>query len=299
MKQLDYKLLQALDIIMQEQSFERAAHRLHITQSAISQRIKQLELLAAQPVLVRSQPIQLTITGQRLLSHYRQVQQLERELLPHLSPDVPETTLTVTIATNADSLATWLIPALSPILEGGKVELNLLIEDENRTIERLRKGEAFGAITLQEEPLSGCQSDFLGFMDYVLTASPAFIQAYFPQGLTEAALRQAPGVAFDQRDDMHVSFIEKHFGLPSGSYPCHTVRSSEAFVTLAKANLAYCLIPRLQIMNELKQGELVELLPEKPLREKLFWQRWVLEKGIYRYISARLLSTAAEILPQS
>lgn len=299
MKQLDYKLLQALDIIIQEQSFERAAQRLHITQSAISQRIKQLELLAAQPVLIRSQPIQLTMTGQRLLTHYRQVQQLERELLPHLSPDVPETTLTVTIATNADSLASWLIPALSPILKPGNVELNLLIEDENRTIERLRKGEAFGAITLQEEPLSGCQSDFLGFMDYVLTATPAFIDSFFPEGLTEAALRRAPGVAFDQRDDMHVSFIHRHFGLPPGSYPCHTVRSSEAFVALTKADLAYSMIPRLQIINELKSGELVELLPEQPLRERIFWQRWVLERGIYRQISARLLNTAEQFLPQT
>ena len=97
------------------------------------------------------------------------------EVITHISPDLPETTLTVTIATNADSLATGLIPALTPILEPGKVELNLLIEDENRTIERLRKGEAFGAITLQEEPLPGCQSDFLGFMDYVLTARNNFV----------------------------------------------------------------------------------------------------------------------------
>lgn len=299
MKQLDYKLLHALDVIMQEQSFERAAHRLHMTQSAISQRIKQLELLVAQPVLIRSQPLQLTAIGQRLLTHYRQVQQLERELLPTISPEVPESTLTITIATNADSLATWLIPALAPILTQEKIELNLLIEDENRTIERLRKGEAFGGITLQEEPLTGCQSDFLGIMDYVLTASPQFTDKYFPTGLTDTALRQAPGVAFDQRDDMHVSYIARHFGLPPGSYPCHTVRSSEAFVMLAKNHLAYCLIPRLQIQSELESGELIELLPEKTLRQRLYWQRWALEKGIYRQISHRLLTTADHVLPQT
>ena len=180
MNHLDYKLLQALDVILREQSFERAAQQLHITQSAISQRIKQLELLVAQPVLIRTQPIQLTAMGQLLLTHYQQVQQLEQALLPHLSPNTLLKPLSVTIATNADSLATWLIPALTPLLQPGLIELNLLIEDENRTIARLRRGEAFGAITTQQEALPGCQSELLGYMDYVLTASPNFIAQYFP-----------------------------------------------------------------------------------------------------------------------
>ncbi len=299
MNHLDYKLLQALDVVLREQSFERAAQQLHLTQSAVSQRIKQLELLVGQPVLIRSQPLQLTAMGQLLLTHYQQVQQLERELLPHLSPSAPAKPLPVTIATNADSLATWLIPALTPLLQPGLIELNLLIEDENRTIDRLRRGEAFGAITTQQEPLPGCQSDLLGYMDYVLTASPGFIRQYFPDGLTEQALRKAPGVAFDQRDDMHVSFVEKHFGLPPGSYPCHTVRSSEAFVALAKAGAAYCLIPKLQITTELARGELVELMPETPLLQRgLYWQRWVLERGIYRQISQNLLIWSSQVLPR-
>ena len=207
--------------------------------------------------------------------------------------------LPVTIATNADSLATWLIPALASLLQPGLIELNLLIEDENRTIDRLRRGEAFGAISTQQEPLPGCQSELLGYMDYVLTASPAFIRRYFPDGLTEQALRKAPGVAFDQRDDMHVRFVEKHFGLPPGSYPCHTVRSSEAFVALAKAGAAYCLIPKLQITVELHTGELQDLMPETSLLQRgLYWQRWALERGIYRQISQLLLSHCRQILPQ-
>jgi LysR family transcriptional regulator (chromosome initiation inhibitor) len=250
-------------------------------------------------VLIRTQPLQLTAMGQLLLTHYQQVQQLEQALLPHLSPDAPAKPHPVTIASNADSLATWLIPALTPLLQPGLIELNLLIDDENRTIDRLRRGEAFGAITTQAEALPGCQSDLLGFMDYVLTASPSFIRQYFPDGLTEQALRHAPGVAFDQRDDMHVGFVAQHFGLPPGSYPCHTVRSSEAFVALAKAGVAYCLIPKLQISTELRSGELVELMPQTPLRERtLYWQRWVLERGIYRQISQHLLSWCRQILPQ-
>ena len=90
MKTLDYKLLLALDAVMQEQNFERAAQRLHITQSAISQRIKQLEQQFAEPLVIRSQPLQATALGQKLLAHYRQVRQLELELAGELSPSEPQ-----------------------------------------------------------------------------------------------------------------------------------------------------------------------------------------------------------------
>ena len=219
MKALDYKLLLALDAVMQEQNFERAAQRLHITQSAISQRIKQLEQQFAEPLIIRGQPLQATPLGQKLLAHYRQVRQLELELAGELSPAEPQAPLRVSIAVNAASLATWFLPALAPLLEQHPIELNLLVDDESRTLDRVREGQAFGAVSLHGQPLAGCCVDELGEMRYLLTASPAFVERHFPQGLTLAALAKAPAVAFDQRDDMHVSYMARHFGLEPGGYP--------------------------------------------------------------------------------
>ena len=65
---LDYRLLQALDAVVQEQNFERAARALCLTQSAVSQRIKQLEQQMAQPLLIRATPLQPTAAGRQLLS---------------------------------------------------------------------------------------------------------------------------------------------------------------------------------------------------------------------------------------
>uniref|UniRef100_UPI0025B6CF6C ArgP/LysG family DNA-binding transcriptional regulator n=1 Tax=Aeromonas caviae TaxID=648 RepID=UPI0025B6CF6C len=188
MKTLDYKLLLALDAVIREQNFERAAQRLHITQSAISQRIKQLEQQFAEPLIIRSQPLQATGLGQKLLAHYRQVRQLELELTGELSPDEPRAPIRVSIAVNADSLATWFLPALAPLLEQYPIELNLLVDDESRTLDRVREGQAFGAVSLQPQPLAGCCVDELGEMRYLLTASPAFVARHFPNGLTAAAL---------------------------------------------------------------------------------------------------------------
>lgn len=296
MNQLDYKLLHALSIVIKQQSFEKAADVLCITQPAVSQRIKQLEQLVAQPVLIRAQPIVATELGKKLLSHYHQVQQLEAELLPQILLDQPESTLTVNLATNADSLATWLIGALTPLINQHPIELNLIVADESRTLDKLKDGEVFGAISLIDKAVSGCEVTQLGTMEYILVASPEFKQRYFANGINQQSLKYAPGAAFDQKDDMHIKFIEQHFGLKGGSYPCHTVRSSEAFVELVKQGAAYSLIPQLQIKNELASGEIINILPSITLTQTLYWHRWALVKGVYKQISETIISTGKSIL---
>ena len=79
MKRPDYRTLQALDAVIRERGFERAAQKLCITQSAVSQRIKQLENMFGQPLLVRTVPPRPTEQGQKLLALLRQVELLEEE----------------------------------------------------------------------------------------------------------------------------------------------------------------------------------------------------------------------------
>jgi LysR family transcriptional regulator, chromosome initiation inhibitor len=293
---LDYKLLDALAKVVELQSFDLAAKHLYITQSAISQRIKSLEENIGQPVLVRSQPIKVTAAGEKLLSHYNMVQQLENEMLPSLLPDKPTEPLKVSLAINADSLATWFISALAPILTKYLVELDLIIERESATIEKLKSGAAIGAVTTAEKPLSGYRAFKLGQINYVLVASPSFQSRYFAQGLTTETLKMAPGISYDHKDDMHVRFISLHFNLAASEYYCHTVRSSEAFVELAKQGVAYCLVPELQIKAELARGELVNLCPKKQLIETLYWHSWVLVKGVNKEISQEIVNYGQKLL---
>jgi len=296
MSKLDYKLLQALSAVINEQSFEGAASSLFLTQSAVSQRIKQLEQQFAQPVLIRSQPLKATHIGKQLLRHYNQVVQLEADLLPHLLPESPSSPLTLHIATNADSLATWLIPAIAPLIKRNLVEVNMLVEDEERTVERLKDGQSFGAISIQHTPIKGCQLTQLGELNYILVASPDFIAQYFVNGINPETLVKAPGVAFDHKDNMHIRFIHQHFNLSEGEYPLHTVRSSEAFVSMAKHGAAYCLIAELQIEQELANGELVHIFPEQKIVETLYWHHWILLKGVYKEVSDAIIYHGQRVL---
>lgn len=141
MRGLDYKWIEALDAVVKQRSFERAAEQLYISQSAISQRIKQLEKWLAQPALVRENPPRPTPAGKKLLGLYRRVRLLEHELVPELMNEDGNQPLSISIATNADSLATWLLPALSDVMKSRQVELNFAIHGESRTIEKIKSGE--------------------------------------------------------------------------------------------------------------------------------------------------------------
>ncbi len=294
----DYKLLLALNAIIENQSFDLAAQKLFVSQSAISQRIKSLEEAIGQPILIRTQPIGLTQAGSQLLSHYKKVQQLESELLPNLLPDKPQKPFKISLAVNADTLATWFVKAIKSVVQNSRLELNLIIEHEKRTLDKLRSGEAIGAVSVEPKPLKGYRAFRLGKMEYSLVASPSFKARYFSQGVNKESLKMAPATSYDHKDDMHTVYIAKHFKLEAKEYYCHTVKSSEAFVSLVKEGMAYCLLPTLQIADELKSGELVSLCPDKQLVSTLYWHSWILVKGVNKTLSEEVVKAGQAVLMQ-
>ncbi|MCS0045673.1 MULTISPECIES: LysR family transcriptional regulator ArgP [Vibrio diabolicus subgroup] len=298
MRGLDYKWIEALDAVVYQGSFERAAEHLFVSQSAISQRIKQLEKFLAQPVLVRSQPPKPTLIGKKLLGLYRRVRLLEHEILPELKNDTSTRPVQLSLATNADSLATWLLPALQDVMKQRQVELKLTIYGESRSIEKLKSGEVTGAISLESQPIPGCRADYLGRVDYVCVASPEFYQRYFAQGVNNQTLAKAPAVSYDQYDDLHRTFLTEHFNVSPDSVIHHNISSSEAFLKVALAGVAYCLIPRLQITDELERGALVDVTPGFLMSHRIYWHHWQLETGVLQEISHAIVGYAQRHLPQ-
>ncbi|CAH0539543.1 LysR family transcriptional regulator ArgP [Vibrio marisflavi] len=296
MKGLDYRGIETLDAIIRLRSFEKAAEELCVSQSAISQRIKQLEKWLSQPVLVREQPPRATVAGEKLLGLYRRVKLLEQDLLPSISSKTSETTLSVSVATNADTLATWLLPSLKNILLTNRIELKLVVEDEGRTLEKLRSGEVTAAISTNSNPVPSCDAILLGNMEYLCVASKHFYQRHFSNGVTRETLAHAPAVVFDQHDYMHERFLQQNFQLSTSHIVKHVVRSSEAFVKLALSDVAYCLIPKIQIERELAEGDLVNITPDLSLNQKLYWHHWQLESGILQELSKAVISYARDNL---
>ena len=148
---LDYASLSALAAVVREGSFERAARALHVTPSAVSQRVRLLEERAGCALVVRGQPCHATDTGRRLCQHVDRVHLLEQELRENLPGFAPEGAARVPlpIAVNADSLATWLAPALARFAATAPVLLDVADRIAGATLRKLA-GE--GAAVVVEGP---------------------------------------------------------------------------------------------------------------------------------------------------
>ena len=270
---LDYKLLAALAAVVEQAGFERAAQVLGLSQSAVSQRIKLLEARVGQPVLVRAVPPAPTEIGRRLLNHVQQVRLLERDIqaqVPALDEGgLPER---LRIALNADSLATWWAGAVGAFCTEQRLLLDLVVEDQEVGLKRMRAGEVAACVCASERPVAGARAVLLGAMRYRAMASPAFIARHFPDGVTAQALAHAPAIVFGPDDLLQHRYLSS-LGV-EGGFAHHLCPSSEGFIRLAQAGFGWGLIPELQVLGESSRGELVELISDRPIDVPLYWHHW-------------------------
>ncbi|MDO8698800.1 MAG: LysR family transcriptional regulator ArgP [Pseudomonas sp.] len=269
----DYKLLAALAAVVEQAGFERAAQLLGLSQSAVSQRIKLLEARVGQPVLVRGTPPAPTEIGRRLLNHVQQVRLLERDLhgqVPAL--DEGGTVQRLRIALNADSLATWWAAAVGPFCASHQVLLELVVEDQEVGLKRMRGGDVAACVCAAERPVAGARSQLLGAMRYRALASPAFIARHFAAGVTASGLARVPAIVFGPDDQLQHRYLQ-NLGV-AGGFIHHLCPSSEGFVQLTAGGLGWGLVPELQVQNQLASGQLVELLPGRALDVPLYWHHW-------------------------
>lgn len=268
----DYKLLEALDMILRCGSFDAAAKRLHLTPSAISQRIRQLEERHGEVLLRRETPLRATATGEKLLAHVRQVRLLENDFAQ--SNDVESSGLTtLRVGITADSLAIGLIAALAPRLLQANLLLECVIDDEAYTLDLLRSGDVIGCISTQPLSVAGCGVIPLGELPYIGVANADFIAQYFAQGISAASLAKAPAAVYGRKESLHRRILREQFGLLEEQYPCFVIPESHALYATAVAGLAYAIVPTAQAAAELAAGRM-QPLAGLTANVPLYWHHW-------------------------
>jgi LysR family transcriptional regulator (chromosome initiation inhibitor) len=285
---LDYTLLEALAAVVREGSFERAAQALHLTPSAVSQRVKLLEQRIGQVLVRRAAPCTATAAGLRLIGHVQAVGLLEQDLRAAL-PSVGEAEdlgpVTLRVAVNADSLGTWFVAAAAACAEAAPVLLDVSLDDEAHTAERLKGGDVIAAVTTLAAPVQGCSSVPLGRLRYRACASPAFMARHF-----------AGGVTFNTKDRLQDQWIEHlQLGRPVAP-PRHWLPSTQAFVDASRAGLGWGLNPAVLVQPLLERGELVELLPGADLHVPLHWQHPRLVSPLLQRLTAAVVAAAGAVL---
>ena len=298
---LDETLLLAIAAVAREGSFERAARVLHVTPSAVSQRVRLLEERIGATLIVRGQPCIATEIGARLCRHAELISVLESELrreLPVLPRDsADDLHAQLRVAVNADSLGTWFVGAMEDFGREHATLLSLTLDDEDHTAEWLRRGHVLAAVTSLRAPVQGCRSRRLGALRYVATASPAFVERWFNGGITAQALSKAPSLVFDRNDRLQDHWVRRqvHRNVP---LPAHRLPSTRAFLDAAAAGVGWGMNPLTLAEPYLASGDLVQLATDSPVDVALYWQVSRLEVPVLAQLTRSVVRAATVALQQ-
>ncbi|WP_299952220.1 LysR family transcriptional regulator ArgP [uncultured Modestobacter sp.] len=287
---LDLAQLRALDATVTAGTLDAAARALHVTPSAVSQRLKALEAATGRVLLVRSKPVQPTESGRALLRLARQIDLLTADTTRELD-GAARGPVTLPIAVNADSLATWVLPALAPL--AGELTFDLHRADQTETAALLRAGAVMAAVTGDADPVPGCSSTRLGSMRYRPMATTAFAERWFAAGPTAQALARAPVVVFDRSDDLQHAHLRAR-GVDPTAPPVHVVPSSADFVAAVALGMGWGMVPDQQE----PPGALVDLDDAGAVDVVLHWQQWKLRSPTLDRVADAVLTAARRALDQ-
>jgi len=304
---LDARQLDALAAVAEQGSFLAAAQSLNVTLAAVSLRIKSLEQALGQRLLVRGKTVRATAAGQALLTHVRQVRLMEADLLKNLNwghggdgseGEAPWQTLSVAI--NADSMSSWFLPGVAPLLAAQRLLVDIVIDDQDHTHDALKSGDVLGCVTTLSRPMRGCVAEPLGVMRYRCVGSSALVASVQGEGggLSVHRLLAKPAVIFNRKDGLQDAFLLQHFGLRQPAYPRHFAPAVDGFEKAIELGLGWGMVPDQQLALRQGRPELTELLPGAAVDVALYWQHWEREAPSARRLTEAVKTAASQHLLQ-
>lgn len=289
----DREQLETLVAVLDAGTFEAAARQLRVTPSAVSQRIKAFERELGRVLVVRSKPVRATASGEALVRLARQLVLLEHDALDALGIEVaPQGRVEIPVAVNADSMASWILPAFARAAATLPVVFDLHREDQDHTAALLGSGTVMAAVTSQAQAVPGCTVARLGSIRYHPASTREFAARWFPAGPTPDALAVAPLVDFDRADELQSRYL-RAVTRRRLDPPRHHVPASADFADAIALGLGWGMLPDSQL--EARPG-VVDLDPSHAIDVPLYWQQWNLRSPLLDAVAAEVLSEARRSL---
>lgn len=291
---LDGKQLEALAAVLEHGGFGPAASALNLSLAAVSLRIKGLETALGQRLVVRGKVVRATVAGQTLLAHIKQVQWMEADLLSSSGtlPGAKTQWQRLSVAVNADSLSSWLLPGVASALARHHVLLDVVIDDQEHTHEALKSGDVVACVSTHPTPMRSCVAEALGVMRYRCVGAPALVRKCQTKSgvVSPHRLLATPAVIFNRKDGLQDLFLAQHFGLQNPQYPRHFVPAVDAFECALAAGMGWGMVSDLHLAARGGRLPLVDMLPGSTVDVPLYWHHWARES-----VSAQRLTQAVKV----
>jgi len=294
---IDQSQLRALAAIVREGSFERAALALHVTPSAVSQRIRALEDRIGRLLVQRTNPARATPEGQVLVQLAEQTALMEQDAWRRMGLADAQGTRSLSVAVNHDSLETWFVDvAVRFAQDDAHITLDVQSDDQDHTAALLRSGTVLGAVTASAETVQGCNRHPLGSMRYAATCSPAFHAKYFARGVNAQTMAHAPVLVFNAKDALQARFAARVMKHAPWRPPTWGLPSSRVFIDATLRGVGWTMNPLPMVRDDLQAGRLVLLRARAWEDVPLYWQHWRMEADIMGRLTRCVIEAARKDL---
>ncbi len=239
----------------QKLSFKQAAEQLYVTQAAISQHIKTLEIHLGVQLFVRgTRQVSLTEDGKRLLPYIQAGFDNFSKGVALLSEDANPDVLNVTVV---ESLSTrWLVPRLQ-LFQELHPKIRVRLEPSN-LVKEFSGTDIDLAIRFGEGVYPGLESRFLLKDNYILVCHPSLVQSDLtPQNLCQLPLLEESGPITGQAWQ---AFLARH-KLQENSFK-KVLEVDDSTVTIIDAALAgqgFAMLRYNLIYQQIQRQQLVSL----------------------------------------
>lgn len=293
--------LETLVAVVDHGSFDAAAAHLHITPSAVSQRIRAMEARCGAVLVRRTNPAGVTASGETVLRMARQIARLQHDALAELGvpdQDPAASRAEIPVVVNPDSFAGWFLDAMAAVHQRTGATFTVHLEAEQHSADHLRRGAVMAAVTATPRPVQGCTVSTLGAMPYRAVATPALVERHGGTEGTLEALGSIPVLVFDHADDLQHRFVRERLGRELTS-PVHYVPASAQYTEALLTELGWGLLTEPFCRHHLDRGDLVELAPGFELDVPLYWQRWRIDSPLMDLLTRAVQHAAARVLTPS
>lgn len=271
---LDYTHLEALLAVAKEGSFEGAGKSLGMTPIGVASRIRKLEERMGVKLLKRK-PTEPTKAGAALCTYTSQIVEIEDELMAEQRANGLQSSgdsKRLKIAVTDDSLTYWIGHVLNTNQsnEDNPLLFDITLCDLDHTVDLMRNGSVIAGFTSSATPVHGFKSFRLGERWYRAVASPDFITQHFQRGVCAETISSAHCIRLSTQDSSNLQWLDQQFD----TYPkvfCTRLPKHQLIIEMCLAGVGWAVLPEPKISEFLKNGQLVELVPDTPLVKTIYW----------------------------
>ncbi|AUH72221.1 LysR family transcriptional regulator [Legionella sainthelensi] len=278
---LDPQLI-AFEAIVKEGTVHAAAESLFLTQTAVTQRLRQLEQKLKATLFIRSRRgMLLTIEGEQLHRYCQRVTEMGGAVLASIQGAGTLSNLRIKIAGPTSVMRSRIIPQCQSVMkEFPKLHITCLINDSFDISHQLKSGEFDLVILSPEQVTQEMESKSLMPEHYLLVCSAKWKD----RGLIEI-LSHEKIIDFGQDDQMTFSYLKKYDLLQYIQTERHFINNTESIAQFFIHEFGYGVLSREFAAPYIQSGELI-ILNENQSYPNPISLAWYLRPEQPNYFSA-------------